>query len=173
MDSATLRWTGCHGPLLSRKQPSIASGGTAGSANDGHGAHTQAAPAASREAKAGADVAGAYAPAALIMDGPERFKHTPGKTLIVPALAGKRAGDTEPDIVVPVVRIVPVAVGGAEVRGIVVPSAAAQHAPTRGRSGLEGWIEPSSLEDRMAKAPRVGVSRVRNPGTHALFDLSA
>jgi hypothetical protein len=73
----------------------------------------------------------------LIMNGPERSSGSaryklrgalcsPGTTVIVPALAKKRAGQTETDVVVAVVGLVPVAVGGTEVVGIVVPRTPAQ-----------------------------------------------
>jgi hypothetical protein len=53
----------------------------------------------------------------------------------MPVLAKKRAGNTEADIVVAVVGLVVVAVGRAEVVGIVVPRTVAQDAGRRGRSG--------------------------------------
>jgi hypothetical protein len=52
---------------------------------------------------------------------------------------GKRAPDTEPVVVVPVVGGVPVAVGRAEVLWIVVPLTAAKDTATRGRPGFRGY----------------------------------
>src|SRR5262249_52770183 len=73
------------------------------------------------------------APTMLIMNGPERFLYAPGGRDRDPAGSGtKRAGNTEPDIVVAVVGLVPVAVGRAEVLWIVVPGTAAQNAKRLG-----------------------------------------
>lgn len=87
---------------------------------------------------------------------------------------GKRAADTETDIVVPVVSGVPVAVGGAEIVWCVVPGTAASHTPTRGRPGFGGKtrIEPAAPEDRMAQAPSLCIFRVRDPGAHLRFNLA-
>ena len=57
-----------------------------------------------------------------------------------PDSAGERAGETEPDIAVPVRRIVPVAVCRAQIPWIVVPGAPAQDTE-RGRPGM--WMSPS------------------------------
>src|SRR5665213_41278 len=80
----------------------------------------------------------------LIMDNPERTLGTPGRTVISPAQAWRRAGDAEPIIGVTVV--VPVAVGRAGVPGIVVPGTAAINAiATGGCPGPDdGSNHPSS-----------------------------
>jgi len=61
-----------------------------------------------------------------------QFSH--GKT----ALAYHRAGEPEPDIVVPVSRIVVVAVGGTNVDCIVVPRAAAKNTVSNRANRLWG-----------------------------------
>jgi hypothetical protein len=75
----------------------------------------------------------------------------------------KRAGNTETDVVVAVVGLVPVAVRGAEVLWIVVPGTAAQNAGRRGPFRRRGATVrgPAAEEIRSstAKAARVG------PGT--------
>jgi hypothetical protein len=70
----------------------------------------------------------------IIMNSPERSvlarrDHDPAGS------GEKRAGDTKPDPVVPVVGLVPVAVGGAEILWIVVPGTAAKNAGRRGCPG--------------------------------------
>lgn len=63
----------------------------------------------------------------IIMSSLGRFECTHGGTVILPSLALQRTGDTETDVVVPVVGLVPVAIGGAEVLWIVVPRTAPDH----------------------------------------------
>lgn len=92
-----------------------------------------------------------------------------------PGSGGKRAPNSETQIVVPVVGGVPVAVRGAEVPRVAVPGTAAQDPATRGRSGFGGRqcrIEPAAPEDRMAQTPRIRVFGMGDPGAHAGLDIA-
>ena len=71
-------------------------------------------------------------------DGHDRPWTAPGALpapLGVETPASGRAGNTKPDIVVPVSGFVPVAIRGTKVPRFVVPRAAPQHTVVRGRSG--------------------------------------
>jgi hypothetical protein len=89
-----------------------------------------------------------YLPAALC---------TPGGTVILPAPAKKRAGNSETDVVVAVVRLVPVAVGRAEVVWIVVvPGTAAQNALRHGAvqaPGRDTWDKREARRRRRYVPP--------------------
>jgi hypothetical protein len=79
---------------------------------------------------------GAGAPG-ILQDRPWTLRGAPAETMITAALAMKRAGKAEANIVVPVRGRVPVPVGGAEVLRIVVPGTTADHAVgAKSRSGL-------------------------------------
>ncbi|TLD47443.1 MAG: hypothetical protein FAZ92_00266 [Accumulibacter sp.] len=84
---------------------------------------------------------------------------------------GKRTGQTEPVVVVPVRRVVPVALGRACVLRSVVPRTAAQHAPDRRAVRLPRRVEPAAAKEGVAQAPRIGVPGVGDPRRHALLDL--
>src|SRR5208282_3366600 len=105
------------------------------------------------------------APTVLIMDSPGRLVHA-RRDRDRAGSGGKRTADREPDIVVPVIGGVPVAVGRAEVLWIVVPGTAALDTATRGRPGFKGIgrIEPAAPEDRMAQAPRIFMLSVSHSG---------
>jgi hypothetical protein len=85
------------------------------------------------------------------------------------ALAVKRTRDPEADIVVPVVGVVPVALGRAEILRIVVPGTAAQDTATRGRPGSEAPPEsnrlPRNVEDFWIARVEAR-ARVRWPNPH-------
>ena len=86
-----------------------------------------------------------------------------------PARADRgRAGHAEPDIVVPVVGVVPVAVGGPAVPRVVVPGAAAQNAKaSRDRPGFRlGPCGPARKGDRERDGTRC---RERGHGADARY----
>ena len=68
--------------------------------------------------------------------------HAPRNALGQTAPTSHRAGETEPDIVVPVCRGVVVAVGGTDVDCIVVPGAAAKNTVSIWANRLWGPNEP-------------------------------
>jgi hypothetical protein len=112
-------------------------------------------------------------PTVLIMNSPGRLvltRHDRDRA----GSGEKRAPDTEPDIVVPIVGGVPVAVGRAEVLWIVVPRTAADDTATRGRPGFKGIgrIEPAAPEDRMAQSPRICVLSVSDPRSDARIGIA-
>ena len=80
-------------------------------------------------------------------DRPWTLVGSPGAPLGAPVPACERAGHTETVVVVPFAGGVPVAVGGAEVFGLVVPGTAAQHA-LAGRSGSRA--EPNRTARKIA-----------------------
>ena len=92
---------------------------------------------------------GAGAPG-ILQDRPWTLLGAPAETMMTAALAMKRAGKAETNIVVPVRGRVPFPVGGAEVLRIVVPGTTADHAVgAKSRSGLV----------RSAFAPRPRIAR--------------
>ena len=103
--------------------------------------------------------------APLIMAAPELTLGAPGQAVARPALAWRRAGQAETDVMsgCPCRSCCG---AGAEIRWIVVPGTAARGPTTGGRPGSAPLvdepcrIEPAVAKDRMAQAPHIGMPGV-------------